>query len=85
MKIRFRMYNEKGYQFIYDVKKEVYKKYVELNWGEWNESKEIVLLQLSGLLGRYTVLDDNAFYQYILRMDNVVDMVKQLRKEKQLQ
>jgi carboxyl-terminal processing protease len=53
--------------------------------GEWNESKEIVLLQLSGLLGRYTVLDDNAFYQYILRMDNVVDMVKQLRKEKQLQ
>ena len=50
--------------------------------GEWNESKEIVLLQLSGLLGRYTVLDDNAFYQYILRMDNVVDMVKQLRKEK---
>ena len=53
--------------------------------GEWNESKEIVLLQLSGLLGRYTVLDDNAFYRYILRMDNVVDMVKQLRKEKQLQ
>lgn len=40
MKIRFRMYNEKDYQFIYDVKKEVYKKYVELNWGEWNESKQ---------------------------------------------
>ena len=53
--------------------------------GEWKESKEIVLVQLSGLLGRYTVLDDNAFYAYILRIDNVVEEVKQLRKNKQIQ
>ena len=53
--------------------------------GEWEESKEIVLVQLSGLLGRYTVLDDNAFYAYILRIDNVVEEVKQLRKNKQIQ
>ncbi len=51
--------------------------------GEWNESKEVVLLQLSGLFGRYTVLDDNAFYPYILRIDNVVDKVKEIRKKTQ--
>ena len=49
--------------------------------GEWNVSKDIVLLQLSGLLGRYTVLDDNAFYAYILRIDNVMEKVEELRKE----
>ena len=51
--------------------------------GEWNESKDIVILQLSGLLGRYTVLDDNAFYPYILRIDNVIDKVKELNKNAQ--
>ena len=25
------------YEFIYEVKKNAYKKYVELNWGIWNE------------------------------------------------
>ena len=49
---------------------------------EWKESKDVVMLQLCGLLGRYTVLDDNAFYSYILRIDNVMDKVKELVKEK---
>lgn len=49
---------------------------------EWEESKEVILQQLCGLFGRYTVLDDNAFYPYILRIDNVVDKVKELEKEK---
>ena len=49
---------------------------------DWNESKEVILLQLCGLFGRYTILDDNAFYPYILRIDNVVDKVKELEKEK---
>ena len=49
---------------------------------EWEESKDVVTLQLCGLLGRYTVLDDNAFYSYILRIDNVMDKVKELVKEK---
>jgi hypothetical protein len=46
--------------------------------GEWNESKEIVLLQLSGLLGRYTVLDDNAFYAYILRIHIVTIFISSI-------
>ena len=49
--------------------------------GEWKESREIVELQLCGLIGRYTVLDDNAFYPYILRLDNVIDKVKEVRNE----
>lgn len=49
--------------------------------GEWKESREIVELQLCGLIGRYTVLDDNAFYPYILRLDNVIDKVKEVRYE----
>ena len=51
--------------------------------GEWEESKDIVILQLSGLLGRYTVLDDNAFYPYILKIDNVIDKVKEINKNAQ--
>lgn len=47
--------------------------------GEWDESKGIVIPQLCGLMGRYTVLDDNAFYPYILEIDNVVDKVKEIR------
>lgn len=49
--------------------------------GEWNESKDIIVLQLKGLFGRYTVLDDNAFYPYILQVDNVIDKVKELAEE----
>ena len=30
--------NPSAYQFVYDLKKTVYKKYVEECWGEWNES-----------------------------------------------
>ena len=51
---------------------------------EWKESKDVILLQLCGLLGRYTVLDDNAFYSYIIKVDNVMDKVKELEKEKHL-
>ena len=51
---------------------------------EWDESKDVILLQLCGLLGRYTVLDDNAFYSYIIKVDNVMDKVKELEKEKHL-
>lgn len=47
--------------------------------GEWEESKGVVVPQLCGLMGRYTVLDDNAFYPFILRIDNVIDKVKEIR------
>ena len=40
MDIIIRNYQDSDYQFIYDVKKEVYQKYVESNWGEWNEEKQ---------------------------------------------
>ena len=30
-------YNDNYKEFIYDVKKIVYKKYVEENWGPWND------------------------------------------------
>ena len=33
-------YEEKDYWFIYETKKEVYKKYVEANFGEWNEEMQ---------------------------------------------
>lgn len=49
---------------------------------EWEVSREVILQQLKGLFGRYTVLDDNAFYPYILEIDNVVEKVKELEKEK---
>lgn len=48
---------------------------------EWEISRDVVLQQLKGLFGRYTVLDDNAFYPYILKIDNVVEKVKELEKE----
>ena len=30
-------YTDEFYEFVYDLKKTVYKKYVEECWGEWNE------------------------------------------------
>ncbi len=44
--------------------------------GEWEKSKNILVLQLKGLTGRYSILDDDAFYPYILQIDNVIDKVK---------
>ena len=35
-----RQYTKDDYWFIYDVKKTVYQKYVEMNWGEWDEEKQ---------------------------------------------
>lgn len=50
--------------------------------GEWEISKEIVLQQLRGLFGRFTVLDDNAFYPYILKIDNVMEKIKELEENR---
>lgn len=33
-------YTNEDYDFVYEAKKIAYKKYVELNWGEWNEKKQ---------------------------------------------
>ena len=36
----FDNYTDDDYEFVYETKKQVYKKYVEANWGEWNEDKQ---------------------------------------------
>ena len=45
MEYKIRDYESKDYQFVYDVKKIVYQKYVEMNWGEWNEEKQIEMFK----------------------------------------
>ena len=42
---------------------------------EWERSKEFIITQIKGLFGRYSVLDDKAFYPYILRVDNVIQAI----------
>ena len=40
---KLRPYKKENYQFVYDLKKTVYQKYVEMNWGKWNEEFQIKL------------------------------------------
>lgn len=46
--------------------------------GEWKISEQVIIMQIKALVGRYTILDDNAFYPYILEIDNVMDRVKEV-------
>jgi len=50
--------------------------------GEWEESGNILILQLKGLIGRYSSMKEDAFYPYILNTDNLVDKVKELETVK---
>ena len=45
LEYKTRDYEENDYQFVYDVKKVVYQKYVEANWGEWNEEKQLEMFE----------------------------------------
>ena len=38
-------YTDDDYQFVYDLKKEAYKHYVELNYGPWDEAQQINMYQ----------------------------------------
>jgi ribosomal protein S18 acetylase RimI-like enzyme len=40
MEYSLRPYTQADKEFVYYVKKLVYKSYVEENWGEWNEEKQ---------------------------------------------
>lgn len=40
MEYTLRPYNQVDREFVYNVKKIVYKEYVEMNWGEWNEEEQ---------------------------------------------
>lgn len=35
-----RKYNVGDYEFLYQTKKTVYQKYIEENWGSWNETQQ---------------------------------------------
>lgn len=37
---KFRKITEEDYEYIYDLKKNAYKKYVILNWGTWDEEAQ---------------------------------------------
>ena len=43
---------------------------------EWRKSEEIIVTQIKGLFGRYSKLDDIAFYSYLLQIDNAIDAIK---------
>lgn len=49
--------------------------------GEWDKSKEPLILQIKGLFGRYSALDDDAFYPYILRIDNYITAIETKNKK----
>lgn len=44
--------------------------------GEWEKSGDIIITEIKGLFGRYSALEDDAFYSYILDVDNVSERVK---------
>ncbi len=43
--------------------------------GEWESAREFLVPQIKGLFGRHSVLDDEAFYPYVLTIDNVIQEV----------
>ena len=48
---------------------------VKFNAKEWKESRKIVITQLKAMIGRYSPLDDDAFYPIIADVDNVMQKV----------
>lgn len=46
--------------------------------GDWAKSKTLITMQLKGLIGRYASLDDDAFYPFILKVDNLAEKVLEL-------
>ena len=46
--------------------------------GEWEQSGSIIVLQIKGLIGRYSSMKDDAFYPYVLKTDSLAEKVKEL-------
>ena len=42
------------------------------SYSDWNTSGEIIMTQVKAVIGRYTPMDDDAFYPIYLKNDNVV-------------
>lgn len=64
-----------------------FKKYLKANSidisgkvaeSQWKESKDVLITQIRASIGRYSKLDDNAFYPIIADIDNVIEKVKEL-------
>lgn len=41
----FRDITEQDYEFVYQVKKQAYKKYVEINYGSWDEDRQRIFFE----------------------------------------
>ena len=54
--IRLVQYTDEDYKFVYEVKKNAYKKYVEQYYGEWNEEEQIKYFN-----SFISLVKDNAF------------------------
>jgi len=50
-------------------------KNVDIPAREWNVSKDILMTQVRAITGRYSSLDDNAFYPIYSEIDNVIQTV----------
>ncbi|MDD4293374.1 MAG: S41 family peptidase, partial [Bacteroidales bacterium] len=44
--------------------------------GQWKQCKGIILTQVRALVGRYTPMDDNAFYPIMSEIDKVIQIAK---------
>jgi carboxyl-terminal processing protease len=40
--------------------------------GEWEESREYMMPQINGLVGRYSKLDEEAFYRFYMPIDDTI-------------
>lgn len=55
-------YIDEHYDFIYNVKKNAYKEYVEKYWGEWNDNNQIIRFKKS--------MEENKNNIYIILYEN---------------
>ena len=53
-------------------KKYLVSKGVDVKQDEWQKSSSILMVQIRALIGRYSYLDDNAFYPILAEIDNVI-------------
>ncbi len=49
---------------------------------EWNISKEVIMTQLRAMIGRYSQMDDMAFYPIIAEIDNVIKVATDPNRNK---
>jgi len=45
--------------------------------GEWNSTKDVIMVQVEALVGRYSAMGDDAFYPIYAKIDNVIQKALQ--------